>query len=118
MSSKLEYTTDKNKLPKESLNCVICQKLVDVDQVLHGIPNCSICINGHRFHADCFDNWVKEGHKHKCPSCETDDIRRCKSFLGKTRYSYGKGGKNKKRKTNNRKNKQRKTNKSKKHNMK
>ena len=45
MSSKLEYTTDKNKLPKESLNCVICHKLVDVDQVLHGIPNCSICIN-------------------------------------------------------------------------
>lgn len=118
MSSNLIYVTDKNEIPKESLKCVICKIDVDVDQVLHGIPNCSICINGHRFHTNCFDNWVKEGNKHKCPSCETNDIRRCKSFVGKTRYSYAKGGKHKQRKTNKRKNKQRKTNKGKKHNTK
>ena len=43
----LQYVDSKHKLPTDSdFECSICYDNINVDEVLYGVPNCVICING------------------------------------------------------------------------
>ena len=78
----LQYVDSKHKLPTDSdFECSICYDNINLDEVLYGVPNCVICINGHRIHNKCF----RQIYKHKCPLCMSSDMRFGKSRLG---YSY------------------------------
>jgi len=60
------------------LDCPICLDLIELDEVVNGIPNSLICYNGHRVHFNCFRGVMK----HQCPVCRNTHMRFCKSRLG------------------------------------
>lgn len=78
----LKYVETKEQLPMDSdFECPICLNHIHVDEMVDGVPNCVICINGHRIHNTCF----RQSTKPECPVCKESDIRFCKSIFG---YSY------------------------------
>jgi hypothetical protein len=75
----LQYVKIKDDLPKDTqIECPICLENIDLDEIVDGVPNCVICINGHRMHNICFS-------KCKNYECPRIDIKFCKSIFG---YSY------------------------------
>jgi len=90
----LQYVKQKDQLPPYTdLECCICIQPIDLDEIVGGVPNCVICINGHRMHNICYNNYGKN----ICPTCKTDNIKFCKTnSLG---YSYAPRTGGKKRKT-------------------
>ena len=89
----LQYVYNKEDLPKNSEHeCPICLLNIDIDEKVDGVPNCVICINGHRMHNICFRQTLKR----ECPICRTTDIRFCYSKLLGYAYVERKGGKREK----------------------
>jgi hypothetical protein len=76
------YVKTKEALPKDTqIECPICFQDIDIDENVEGVPNCVICIRGHRMHNICF----AKCQKHECPCCRSIDIKFCKSIFG---YAY------------------------------
>ena len=101
----LKYVNNKKDLPTNSdFECPICLENIDIDEIVNGVPNCVICMNGHRMHNICF----KQMTNPMCPTCRTTDIKFCKSKLG---YGYveRKGGKKRKTRKKRKARKKRKT---------
>ena len=71
-----QYVKTKDELPDPDFECPICLQNINVDETVEGVPNCVICINGHRAHNICWSKWSK----HMCPCCKTNDIKFCKSI--------------------------------------
>lgn len=69
----------KDKLPNNGIfECPICLLLMDLDEIVDGVPNSVICDNGHRVHYHCF----MRAMKHQCPICRSNHMRFCKSQFG------------------------------------
>jgi len=87
----LQYVKTKEELPDGDNECPICLEPIDIDEKIDEVPNCVICINGHRMHNNCLNST----HRRECTVCRSTELRFCKSKLG---YSYveRKGGKKRK----------------------
>jgi len=106
----LGYAKTREDLPDYvDSQCAICLDNVDPNGITrNGVPNCVVCVNGHRMHRECYDSWGS----HECPTCKVKEIdgniRNC--YTKMTGYGYGqrRGGRrrnktHKKRKTNKKK---------------
>lgn len=83
----------KDKLPSDiNLECPICYDPIDINEIYKSVPNCKVCVNGHRWHNYCHS--LEQYTSYECPLCRSTDVKYCKTRDG---YSYNKkGGKRKK----------------------
>ena len=75
---RLIFLTEEKLQNNLLFECPICLDLIDLDEVVNGIPNSLICDNGHRVHFHCF----RYSKKHECPVCRNTHMQFCKSRLG------------------------------------
>ena len=79
--------------PNINLECPICYEHIDMNEIFKSVPNCKVCVNGHRWHNYCLS--LNNFTPYECPICRSTDVKYCKFKDG---YLYNKKG-GKKRKT-------------------
>lgn len=90
-----------------NLECPICYDPINMDEVYKGVPNCKVCVNGHRWHSYCKS--LEKDTPFECPLCRSFDVKYCKFRDG---YMYNKKGGKKHRSRKYKSRKYRKKNKS------